>query len=897
MLFAAMAFAAGICWAHLASGRSWTPPSWQITGAVLLLVIAAGTLRHHRISCAASLIAVALLGTSQSNLGRSSEVLTLPPELDNQEVEINGWIARSSLPIERVVHDPNWPEEDDRESYQQIDVKVTRLECEEPVGTACKFKPNGFGVRIGIYGAANSAVKYSSSPEISYGQVVRIRGRIRPPFTYQDPGVFDYPSYLLDNGIAAVLSAKQEEVQVLPGQGGTRWGRWRAQARSSLLKHVLALHASDAHRLSFFSISRNDTALIAAMLLGERALLDEGVKTDFQRTGSYHLLVVSGLAIAILAFAVFWLARLLLVSESGSTVISAGFLGIYVSLTDLGAPVQRAALMCALYMLGRLLYRERNPLNAIGAAALVALVMSPKALFDAGFQMTFLAVLAIAGVAVPVIERSTGILREALRQLDSTSFDLHLLPRQAQFRLDLRMILSRLELLVSRWVARRGLLVTIRLGLRVAEVVFISALMQAALAVPMAVYFHRATIAALPVNVAVVPIMSVLLPTAMLTTLLSYGGAWLAAIPTYVTALLLHSVSASVVAMARFRAADLRVPDPPVWASILCLVALGTCFFAAKRGPKVLLPALAVLAMADWGLLRVRQPDIVPSKLEITAIDVGQGDSLLVVLPEGETLLVDGGGTLAARTAGFDIGEEVVSPYLWYRGISRLDVVALTHPHGDHIGGLPAVLRNFHPKELWLSPSPPNAALDALIQQAKDGGIPIHYRVAGDRIDFGGAKFAILAPRSGSELQTGRDNDDSMVMRVAYGATSILLEGDAEKKTEYAIAPELSPVTLLKVGHHGSATSTTQQFINRVQPQFAVISVGRFNRYGHPSSEVTGRLSQEGACTFRTDINGAVSLYLDGKRLRETRWGRMQEVMDFPNWIPPRQEGHCAGLQ
>jgi competence protein ComEC len=904
MLWASMAFAAGICWAHLAAAHFWTPPSWQVIAALLFLVISLCIPRWHSLASAAALLSIAVLGMAQANLGSPHPSVVLPPQLENQEVEIDGVVIRASLPILEGSLKNSDLARLAAESYQQIDVRTARITC--PLLTQdgnCGTTPGELGVRLGIYEPLSEEEAQAASPfafehEFRYGQQLRIRGRIRTPQTYGDPGAFDYRAYLLERGIGAVVSVRPGDVQVLPGRGGSYLGRLRDRVRRSLLQHVLSLQTNYHQRWSMFQISRTDTALLAAMLLGERSLLDEDVKTNFQRTGSYHLLVVSGVAVAILAVAVFWLARLLQLPDLIATLLSVVFVGLYVSVTDLGAPVQRAALMCAVYFLVRLLYRKRDPLNAIGAAALIVLVVDTRSLFDSGFQMTFLAVVAIAGIAVPVLERTTAVYRAALYQLDSTGFDLHLSPKQAQFRISLRMVLSRLDLLLPRWLARLSLLGTSRVGLRAAEVAFISALMQAALAAPMAVYFHRATTLALPANVAVVPIMSLLLPMAIVATLLSYLGAWLAFLPKCATALLLHLATASVFTFAHFRAADLRVPDPAAWTLLMATLAIAVCILAASRRPAFIVSALLILAFSDWAIVRLRHPDIVPGKLEVTAIDVGQGDSLLVVLPEGQTMLIDGGGTLGARASGFDVGEDVVSPYLWSRGFSHIDTVALSHAHGDHIGGLPAVLRNFHPAELWLAPGPSTATLDALIKQANDAGIPLRNRKAGEHFEFGGATFDILAPSSDRDERSRRDNDDSMVMHVAYRDTSVLLEGDAEKRTERAIAPDLSHVTLLKVAHHGSSTSSIPELLEQIQPQFAVISVGKFNRYGHPTPQVLKRISQEGACIFRTDLDGAISFYLDGTSLTAARWGRQRAIIDFlPRWIPPQQAGHCAAVQ
>lgn len=644
------------------------------------------------------------------------------------------------------------------------------------------------------------------------GRRVRLPAELHRAARYLDQGVPDAERALEMRGTSLLGTAKSGALVEMLARAG--WIDERLADARALARRAIG----DA----VGRWSSRSASIVTAIVIGDRAGLDDDVQRRLQEAGTYHVIAISGGNIAILAGLMIGAFRLAGVLGRAAMLASVALLVAYGALVGGGASVDRATLMAVVYMLARAADQRSPPLNALAFVAVCLVAAEPLSVADPAFVLTFGATLAILLVAPAV----------SLRRL----------PRR----------IAPLAALLIASAATEALLWPVG-----------------------AVIFSRVTFAGLALNFLAIPLMAVTQVAGMALVPAMPLARWLSLASGLVAHLGAEGLVRSADLVRAAPAVTFRVAPPGWLAVVVYYAALIVWWRSRSRVPLAAAACAAVWMLAEpWAFITARGD----GRLHVTFLDVGQGDSALIRLPRGATLLVDAGG-LPGRAAlppattspsGFDIGDRVVAPPLRMAGVRRLDYLVLTHGDPDHVGGAGSILREFRPRHVWEGiPVPKSEPLTTLRNVAQGLELDWANVTKGDHLAVDGVDITVEHPVPADWERQRVRNDDSVVVDLRWRDVSVLLTGDIGKDVERVLAPriERSPITVVKVPHHGSLTSSTTEFIRALRPRVAVVSVGRANRFGHPVPIVLDRYREAGAEIFRTDRDGAVTIDTDGYSL------------------------------
>ena len=663
------------------------------------------------------------------------------------------------------------------------------------------------------------------------GDIVAFTSRVHPPGGTLNPGGFNYGAYLERQGIDGVASVSGEQDVQLVASGSRHpwWAAW----------HTIDGWRDHIRSAAVATLTQPALGMYLGIIIGERGYLDQKLYDSFMTSGTVHILSISGShlgLIAVLAFLVvrrlaLWmparwiLALSLWITPTRLAVLVTGVLVLFYTLLA-GAEVAtvRSLLMTGLVLIAIWSGHHARSFHALAFAALLIVVADPRTLFDVSFQLSFVSVLAIAFVL------------EWLSMVHAVEMDSQR-PRLTRG---------------IRWLR---------------ESCVMSGVVTVATLPLVAYYFHQIPWLGIIGNLVVVPFAGgLLVPTGLSSavSLLLAGGDHLPL--SWLNQNLLDLLPAIVGLFSSVPGGEWHVASPSVPTITLFYVALGLVACAGGRPMVRAVAAACVVVLLGWWCWSPRfQGD--GDQLRVTFLDVGQGDAVVLELPDGRTVLIDGGATYER----FDMGKGVVGPYLWSRGIRGLDMVLGTHPQLDHVGGLAWVLQHFPAQAYWGT----GVAREESFYQRLQSALSMHglreqvAREGQELLGDGPCRLAVLNPpvnepmlqqTSTTHMSGTQLNNHSLVTKLECGPQSFLFAADIEADGLFRLmqTADSKPVVVLKVPHHGARSSLNQGWLVQLHPAVAVISVGRHNAYGHPAASVLSAYASIGARVFRTDQDGAV---------------------------------------
>lgn len=669
------------------------------------------------------------------------------------------------------------------------------------------------------------------TPPLRIGDRIKFLCRVDRPHGFHNPGVFSYERHLALERIYAIGFLSGERMWVKIGEGFKnpillKIESWRDHIRNFLEREA----------------SLPSSSIFQALVLGDQGTIPEDVRESFVTTGIAHLLAISGDhlgIVALLSFSLFlWMMKrseyllLTIPVKKWAAGLTIPCLLLYTFIAGGGISVIRATIMVIIFFLSLVIDRQRHLLHTLGLAALLILLFSPLSLFDVSFQLSFLAVLSI----------------------------LYLVPR-------IYRNLKKEELYVRPEASWKQKIVKY---VMLSFIVTVVAILGTAPFV--ALHFNRISLIGFMANLLIIPWVGFLIvPISLIASIFSFFfyplASVLIGVAQWLTTLLLKVVKA----FASIPFASLYLPTPTFVEMILfyLLLFLGVHL---RRGKTIryCFAGICVLLAAEvayWNYQDAFQKD-----LRVTFIDVGHGDSILIEFPEGKKMLIDGGGLHDER---FDIGKNVIAPFLWKKKIRKIDTLVLTHPDPDHLKGLNFIASRFNIGQFWDNGFPDESEaylrLQETLRQKKVERLSFNENSAPRVIN--GVEISFLNPPAGGPGAVQRNptwlNNQSLVMRLRFKDITLLLTGDVEKEAEEGMVRKGHPLRaqVLKVPHHGSFTSSTPRFLEKVSPSYAIISVGERTKGRLPHPEVIQRYEGLGSKILRTDQHGAITVVTDGQRI------------------------------
>jgi competence protein ComEC len=638
---------------------------------------------------------------------------------------------------------------------------------------------------------------------IGYGDLIRFKGRLKSPPGLRNPGGFNYRSFLRRKGIFYLTYISEGNIEFIT---------------SFLTNPFITKILFPIKHYCVGAISKNlddvHSSLLKGLTVGLRGDIPDNIKEIFSDAGVIHILAVSGLHVGIISFFLFVLFRSLHIPFNVSILLSCVFLIIYAFMTGLRPSVIRATIMFIFIMMGTLGQRRVIVINTIAVSAILILIFNPLDLFDAGFQLSYVATFSI----VILYRRIYDYFPQALKKIK---------------------VVSRFLLL--------PLSVTIAAQLGTAPVI--------------AYYFFKVPLASSISNLVIVPFVSLVIPSGFLTVLGNVIHHLIADIFAGANWILLHIIIKLSTFFSTIPNLRLWVRRPPFLFFLLYYPVLFT-FFLMDRKKRIKYFVFTSLIIANIFMVS-KLYHLFSPQLTVNFLDVSQGDASVIEFPHKQVCVIDGG----KRSYFIDYGERVLIPFFRSKGIRTINTIIATHPDVDHYGGLITVMEKFKVDKLVVNGSPKRTYLyQKLLNTARRKGVSVYNVHKGEVLWIGDYPFYMLNPPvlRGSKLPS---NEGSIVVKFGYGNVTFLFTGDYPNRI-FRIPHSLLDCTVLKFPHHGAKFFHAGSFLTAVDPEITTISVGGDNRFGHPVRENIHILNSLGSQIYRTDRDGAIILSTDGKTIK-----------------------------